>query len=559
MRAGTLTMGFAAVAIVMAPGAAVGQADAPGKATYDRWCAGCHGVEGRGDGPGAATMLPRPRDFTTGKYEIRSTPSGALPTDDDLRGVILDGMPGTAMPGWRDHLDDREVADLIDYLQTFSRFFESQPAPEPMTIAAATSAGEEAIAEGREFYEKIECNKCHGEQGRGDGPSAPTLEDDQDRPVRAADLSENWLFNGGGSVEEIHERLVTGLNGTPMPSFHDLVAAEFLTEDQLWNVAHYVRSLAPEDPPRVREVVRAGRIEGELPGSVDDEAWEAAERFYVPLVGQVVVEPRWFAPTVDGVWVQALHNGGEVALRLVWHDPSESPDPRWDEWRSKVAALMEATPAGAVADTTAAGTEPDTMAAGADTSSAGASAAIGRPGDALVVQFPREIPEGMERPYFLMGDERNPVYLWRWESGEAGASELLARGLARYEPLEGVERGFVTAQAVYEEGEWRLMLRRTLDGGGIEDRLAFEPGRAIPMALFAWDGSNGETGTQGSIGSWFFLYLDQPTASTVYIAPILATLLTAALGVVVVRRAQRRADGGVERRSRTESTEGGRA
>jgi hypothetical protein len=79
------------------------------------------------------------------------------------------------------------------------------------------------------------------------------------------------------------------------------------------------------------------------------------------------------------------------------------------------------------------------------------------------------------------------------------------------------------------------------------------------MALFAWDGSNGEAGTQGSIGSWYFLYLDQPTASTVYIAPILATLLTAALGVVVVRRAQRRANGGVERRSRTESTEGGRA
>jgi DMSO reductase family type II enzyme heme b subunit len=187
------------------------------------------------------------------------------------------------------------------------------------------------------------------------------------------------------------------------------------------------------------------------------------------------------------------------------------------------------------------------------------SAPAGQLGDALVIQFPRTIPEGMERPYFLMGDERNPVYLWRWESGEGVASELLARGLARYEPLGGAEPGFVATEAVYEDGEWRLMLRRTTDGGGVEDRLAFESGRAIPMALFAWDGSNGESGTQGSIGSWYFLYLDQPTASTVYVAPILATLLTAALGVVVVRRAQRRAHGGNERRSRTESTEGGRA
>ena len=212
-----------------------------------------------------------------------------------------------------------------------------------------------------------------------------------------------------------------------------------------------------------------------------------------------------------------------------------------------------------MADTTAAGADQDTTAARADTSAAAVSAPEGRPGDALVVQFPREIPEGMERPYFLMGDERNPVYLWRWDSGEARASELLARGLARYEPLGGGEPGFVTAEAVYEDGEWRLMLRRALDGDGVENRLVFEPGRAIPMALFAWDGSNGESGTRGSIGSWYFLYLDQPTASTVYIAPILATLLTAALGVVVVRRAQRRANGAVERGSRTESTEGGRA
>jgi cytochrome c oxidase cbb3-type subunit 2 len=129
MRAASIATWLGAAAIVLAPAAAEGQTESPGKVPYDRWCAGCHGVEGRGDGPGAATMLPRPRDFTTGKYEIRSTPSGALPTDDDLRGVILDGMPGTAMPGWRDHLSDREVADLIDYLQTFSRFFESQPPP----------------------------------------------------------------------------------------------------------------------------------------------------------------------------------------------------------------------------------------------------------------------------------------------------------------------------------------------------------------------------------------------------------------------------------------------
>jgi len=551
MRAAPVLRGLVAAGLLLVPTGADAQTAPAGKATYDRWCAGCHGAEGKGDGPGAGIMIPRPRDFTTGKYEIRSTPSGALPTDEDIRSVILDGMPGTAMPAWRDRFDDREVADLIGYLQSFSGFFQSQPAPEAVPMAEAPSVDEAALEEGREYYEKIECNKCHGPQGRGDGPSAPTLEDDADRPVRAADLTENWVFNGGGSVEEIHERLVTGLNGTPMPSFHDLVAAEFMSEDQLWHVAQYVRSLAPEVPPRVNEVVRATGIEGELPGSVDAAAWESAERFYVPLVGQVIVHPRWFAPTVDGVWVQALHNGREVALRLVWHDPSESPDPRWDEWQSKVVALMVTGPAVEAA--------PDATVVDADTSAATGTSPTAPHPDALVVQFPRSIPEGMERPYFLMGDERNPVYLWRWESGREGASELLARGLVRYEPLGGAGSGSVVAEAVYDDGEWRLMLRRTMDAGGVEDRLGFEAGRAIPMALFAWDGSNGESGTQGAIGSWYFLYLDQPTASTVYVAPILATLLTAALGVVVVMRAQRRAGGGAGGRSRTESSKGGEA
>ena len=104
-----------------------------------------------------------------------------------------------------------------------------------------------------------------------------------------------------------------------------LIASEFMTEEQLWNVAHYVRSLAPESPPRVSEVVRAGRVDGGLPASVDDEAWNAADRFYVPLVGQIVVEPRWFLPSVEGVWIQALHDGRELVLRIVWHDPSRSP------------------------------------------------------------------------------------------------------------------------------------------------------------------------------------------------------------------------------------------
>src|SRR2546422_340818 len=70
-----------------------------GKKVYVKWCAGCHGDGGAGDGAGAAYMLPRPRNFTGGLYKIRTTASGQLPTDADPLRAIDEGLAGSAMPG----------------------------------------------------------------------------------------------------------------------------------------------------------------------------------------------------------------------------------------------------------------------------------------------------------------------------------------------------------------------------------------------------------------------------------------------------------------------------
>src|SRR5439155_1566231 len=101
---------------------------------------------------------------------------------------------------------------------------------------------------GKKVYEKW-CAGCHGDTGAGDGPSAPTLKDDAGFPIYAADLHENWRFRGGGTVEDIYHRLRTGLDGTPMPSFSDLIEQKFLTDEQLWRLAQYVRSLSPARTP----------------------------------------------------------------------------------------------------------------------------------------------------------------------------------------------------------------------------------------------------------------------------------------------------------------------
>jgi cytochrome c oxidase cbb3-type subunit 2 len=204
-----------------------------GKVLYDKWCAGCHGLSGAGDGDAATWMLPRPRDFITALYQVRTTASGELPTDDDLRKVIDEGMPGSTMPGWSDKFNTSQRDDVIGYIKSFSRFFDGA-APEAISIGKAPRVTEEGLAEGRRLFEdEVQCMRCHGPQGRGDGNSAPELTDDLGFPIRAADLTEPWNFNGGSTTEEIFMRMRTGLDGTPMPSNSDVIEAGIVTEDQL--------------------------------------------------------------------------------------------------------------------------------------------------------------------------------------------------------------------------------------------------------------------------------------------------------------------------------------
>jgi mono/diheme cytochrome c family protein len=484
----------------------------PGKLTYDKWCAGCHGDTGKGDGYGAAFMLPRPRDFTLGVFQIRTTASGELPTDADLFRVVEEGMPGTAMPAWKSRLSKQEQADVIAYLKTFSQFFKGA-APKPLEFGKAPGGGggPAGIAEGREVFRKLECFKCHGEAGRGDGKSAPSLKDDSGQPIRAADLTHSWTFNGGADVEQIYARLRTGLDGTPMPSFSDVIASKVITEEQLWRVAQYVRSLSPARTPEPREVIPAALVAGKLPSGPEDSLWARVEPAYVPLVGQIIQKPRWFLPTVDGVWVRSVHNGSRIALLLTWHDPSRSPDPAWDQWLGRIA---QAAPG-------ADGPIPSTQGP-----------------DRMMVQFPRQVAEESEWPYFLQGSARRPAYLVRWSSDSDRVEEGVSTGLGRFAPGSGTPRWSHAAR--FDKGEWQLQLTAAFVPSDTSAAPAFRTGEAIPIAFFAADGSNGEGEVRGSISAWYSVYLQTPTPVTVYVEPILAGLLTAGLGVFAIIRAQRR-------------------
>ena len=192
-----------------------------GKNLYLKNCAQCHGEKGDGAGYATPHLYPRPRDFTTSKFKVRTTPNGALPTHQDLVNIIRRGMPYTSMPAWPD-LSDQEVSNLAYFITTFSPDFSNpESAPQPLSFPSAPSTTNESIELGKKLYAETGCLKCHGNLGRGDGPSAPTLTDELGQPIRAANLTQSWTFRGGPSREDIFRTMTTGLNGTPMPSFTD--------------------------------------------------------------------------------------------------------------------------------------------------------------------------------------------------------------------------------------------------------------------------------------------------------------------------------------------------
>ncbi len=58
----------------------------------------------------------------------------------------------------------------------------------------------------------------------------------------------------------------------------------------------------------------------------------------------------------------------------------------------------------------------------------------------------------------------------------------------------------------------------------------------IPIAVNAWDASEGEWGLQRSISSWYYIELEQPVGGKVYIASALVAVLIGAIELLLIRR-----------------------
>ncbi|HSD11557.1 MAG TPA: c-type cytochrome [Candidatus Binatia bacterium] len=485
-----------------------------GKKLYEVNCAQCHGEKGDGDGIAAPFLLPKPRDFTSGKFKIRTTPSGALPTTEDLKKIIRAGMPYTAMPAWP-QFNEQQLTDVVYYVKSFdAAFANAERQPEPIEISAAPSLSKDSVEKGKKLYADLGCARCHGELGRTDGISAPTLKDDWGNTIRAADLTRRWTFRGGPKREDIFRAFSTGLNGTPMPSFVDALSVE-----QRWDLANYVYSLSESDAPNYATVVVAKKVQKEI-DPVDATLFEDAEAAYFPVIGQIMQPGREFHPPCDGLSVRAVYNETDLAFELRWNDMraetsgKNTPEiavPAAEDEGEKLAAKPAAEGGGSVwgeeeqAAPAAKPAEPaksEGSVWGEEEAGAAAPAAPASEfSDAVAIQLPVAIPTTIRKPYFIFGDKGNPVNLWFADLAKKQANLYLAQGS---DGLEALGPRKLDVASHYDKGEWRVVFKRPLRSQG---EVGFEEGAFIPVAFSVWDGGSRERGNKRALTNWWTVYL----------------------------------------------------
>jgi cytochrome c oxidase cbb3-type subunit I/II len=210
---------------------------ARGKTAYQRYCFSCHGENGDGRGYSAPFLDPRPRDFTRAVFKCRSTPSGTLPVDDDLLRTLREGLYHTNMPSWA-VLEDPLLGDMIEYIKTFSPRWKEEGPGDPIAYAPEPAADESSRKKGQAVWNAQACFNCHGQTGKGDGAAVPTLFDDWGFHLTPFDFTASKHRKCGITDKDLYRTFLTGMNGSPMPSFADTVSPE-----DAWHLVHFLKTL----------------------------------------------------------------------------------------------------------------------------------------------------------------------------------------------------------------------------------------------------------------------------------------------------------------------------
>ncbi len=229
-------LAFIAAAILLLPVICLAEDTTAGRKVYEKYCIGCHGEKGDGNGIAAKNLIIRPRDLTSGVFKFKSSPAGTLPSADDLKKIITYGLPTSSMPSFR-LMPDVEMDAVIKYIMTLSERWKMEESGEPIgPVSAPEFVGTPgSINKGKQLYSE-RCAMCHGEENEVSSVSF-TLRwgAEQCKDLARPANFNNRIIKRGSRVEDIYRSIILGVEGTPMLSFKNL-----LSDEDRWHLTSYI-------------------------------------------------------------------------------------------------------------------------------------------------------------------------------------------------------------------------------------------------------------------------------------------------------------------------------
>lgn len=208
-----------------------------GQQVFELNCIGCHGAKGDGNGEVAGDFIVKPRNFTVGKFKFSTTARNTLPTNEDLKKTISNGLPTSAMPNYR-LLDDGSKDAVIAYIKTFSARWTTEQAhqkwkqespPDYVGTSASVDKGQKLFAS--------RCQMCHGtKKEQPDVIFALKWQDSEgcNDVIRPAVFSYGTIKRGP-KVADIRMSITAGVGDTPM-----LAWGEILSEQERWDLTSFI-------------------------------------------------------------------------------------------------------------------------------------------------------------------------------------------------------------------------------------------------------------------------------------------------------------------------------
>lgn len=468
-----------------------------GQVLYERHCAGCHGIDGGAETSVRDVLLPRPRSFRDGVFQLASTANG-VPTEADLVQSLRRGMPGSAMPAY-DWLADGDLVALAQHVRELALAglvaqIDADARERGLVLAAAElrARAEQRLrpgaavgvppplpatpanhARGQQLFVQ-HCSLCHG----GDGKGRPTTPD----WIGAADafFARDFtagLLRGEASRPALAARIRAGMPASSMPP-------TLLDDTDTALLIAYVQALVPDGVDRRamqwRRRLRAVRLP-QVPAAADDPAWDRVEAVRLPLA------PLWWrAEAVDEVSVRAAHDGTQVVFLLQWADAT----------RDDRATAGRAQGDGAAVQVTTAGEPPALPMGGTDAVEIWHWKAF-RPAD---------VAGGLD-----LAEERGSSDATAAASGlrspQRRGEAIAVHGPAGMQQDRGSGRA-IRALPLHQDGHWRLQIGRELRPQRAAE-LPLTAGAELLVAFAVWDAAVDHEPWSKSVSTWHAVALDR--------------------------------------------------